>query len=435
MEILLKNVNFKYTNFEGKIAIALSGGRDSMCLLDFLANLPKRKYELLAINIEHGIRGEASIRDSKFVYEYCQSKGIKLISEKINSVEYATENKISVETSARLLRYEVFERILSSGEADLIALAHHADDVCETMLMRIFRGTGIDGLAGIQEREKYIRPFLNISREDIDGYVSRNNVPYVEDETNQDSDYTRNFIRNQLIPLISSKWENYRKSLLRLSKTAKEYADFFDKVAPKPCVENGEVSLDVNELNKCELPVKKHAIRKAICILSDGVDFEESNLNDVLNLLNSKNGACVHLANGLRAYKEYEKLVFVISNNITDSPKPFKKGEFEFAGKVWEIVPRTNETLRFDITKIPTESVIRKRADGDIFTRFGGITTSLGDYYTNKKVPKRLRDEYPVIAVGNRILVTPIEISEDVRSSGENEYTLKRIDKLQKDVK
>lgn len=425
MEILLKRVNFKYADFEGKIAVALSGGRDSMCLLDFLSKLPNKKFELLAINVEHGIRGTSSLRDSEFVRDYCLQKGIKLISEKVNSIEYATENKISVETSARQLRYKVFEKVLSSGEADLIALAHHSDDLCETVLMRIFRGTGIDGLVGIQERENYIRPFLNISREDINEYALRNSVPYVDDESNDDSDYTRNFIRNELMPLISSKWENYRKSLLRLSKTSKEYTDYFDKISPKPSVESGVVTLAVDELIQSELPVKKHSIRKAVALMCDGVDFEESNLSDVLNLLTAKNGACVHLANGLRAYKEYDKLVFATTKDTSNFEIPFREGEFEFSGRVWEIVPRTNERLRFDITKIPSGSVIRNRVDGDTFTRFGGITSSLGDFYTNKKIPKRLREEYPVIACGKSVLVTAVEIADEVKASGENEYTLR----------
>lgn len=425
MENILENIYFEYKALRGKVAVAVSGGKDSMCLLDVLSRFPNRNFELLAINIEHGIRGENSKRDSKFVSDYCLKKGIKLISESVDSISYAKQSKISLETSARLLRYQCFENLLASGEADYIALAHHQDDLCETMLMRIFRGTGINGLIGIQNRDNYIRPLLSLTREDIEKYVSENNIPFVTDETNDDNDYTRNFVRNELLPAIEGRWSDYRKSLIRLSKTAKEYTDYFDKISPNPTVENGTVTLNISELIKVELPVKKHSIRKAVNILSSGVDFEETNLNDVLELLTQRNGACVHLANGLRAYKEYDKLVFALDFEKSVEPVPFKIGEFNFFGKVWEIVPRTTERLRFDITKIPEGSVIRQRANGDTFTRFGGITTSLGDYYTNKKIPKRLRNEYPVIAIGNLILVTPVEIADSVKSDGKNDYTLR----------
>lgn len=421
----MQKANFKYQNFEGKIAVAVSGGVDSMCLLDFLSRFPNRSYELLAVNVEHGIRGESSLRDSEFVKDYCNEKGIKLISERVNSLEYAVENKISVEMAARELRYKVFEKVLSEREADLIALAHHADDQVETVLMRIFRGTGIDGLAGIKTREPFIRPFLSVSRADIEAYAKRNDIPFVQDETNLESAYTRNFVRNELIPMIKSKWENFDKSLLRLSKTAEEYTAYFDKISPKPNCEGGVVKLDIKELADCDVAIKKHAIRRAVGMLTDGVDFEETNLNDIINLMTKNNGACVHLANGVRAFKEYDDLVFVKSRENINIDLPFKEGEFEFSGKVWEIVPRTTERVRFDITKIPKGSVIRGRADGDTFKRFGGITSSLGDFYTNKKIPKRLRDEYPIIAFGKNVLVTPWEIADEVKSDGQNEYTLR----------
>lgn len=421
----MQSVNFKHQNFKGKIAVAVSGGVDSMCLLDFLSRFPKRTFEVLAVNVEHGIRGESSLRDSEFVREYCEEKGIKLISEKVNALEYATEKKLSVETAGRELRYKIFDEILSSEKADLIALAHHLDDQAETILMRIFRGTGIDGLGGIGEKEAFIRPFLSVSRRDIEAYAKRNCIPFVQDETNFENAYARNFVRNELLPKIKSKWENVDKSLLRLSKIAEEYTAYFDKICPKPKVENGVVSLSIKELSECDVVVRKHSLRRAVAMLTDGVDFEENNLHDVLSLMTKTNGATVHLANGLKAFKEYENLVFAKSNDFQDVEFDFKAGEFEFAGRIWEIIPRTTESLRFDVTKIPQGSVVRGRAEGDVFTRFGGITSSLGDFYTNKKVPKRLRGEYPIIALGKTVLVTPLEIADQVKSEGQNEYTLR----------
>lgn len=413
---------------QGKVAIALSGGADSMCLMSILCAMPERNFDLAVINVEHGIRGEESIADSDFVRDYATKQGLAYRQVNVDVPKYALENKVSYETAGRILRYRAFDEALSDGFADYICLAHHLDDLCETVLMRIFRGTGLDGLKGIQSRDRFIRPLLECTRKEIDEYVSEHNIPYRQDQTNFESDYTRNYLRNVVLPAVESKWTDYRESILKLSVRAKENEEFLTSIAPRFSIDGSCVYLKIDELKSVDRVLQKHAVRQAVKTLNGGVDFEEKNLEDVLSFLSAKNGARLDLADKIKVWKEYDKLVFERFTESKSESTPFKVGVFDFAGEKWVIRKRTDETVRFDLRKIPENAVIRPRKDGDKFTKFGGKQMSLGDFYTEKKVPKRLRDRFPVIAVGNTVLVTPVEISDLVRVDDEQTiaYVLKK---------
>lgn len=430
MENIYQCVFNEVCHLKGTLAVAVSGGADSMCLLTILSAMKNVDFKLIALNVEHGIRGESSLKDTELVLEYTKKLGIECITKSINTLEYQATYKVSLESAGRILRYRFFDEVLESKKADYILLAHHLDDLTETIIMRIFRGTGLEGLKGIQNRDRFIRPLLKVSKAEIYDYVLRNNIPYREDESNADINYTRNFIRNELMPRVEERWKDYRKSLLKLSERAKENEEFLMTLAPKPKVIDNAVYLNIDELTKSHIVLQKFAIRQAVNIINGGVDFEENNLNDVLELIKLSNGARVDLANGIRATKEYDLIVFEQYNPIEFETILFKVGEFRVGNDNWSIKKYEGVGIRFDINKIPENAVIRLRDSGDTFTRFSGITSSLGDFYTDKKVPKRLRDRYPIIAVGNTVLVTPIEIARSVMvddESVENVYTLVKL--------
>ena len=184
-------------SFAGKtIGVALSGGRDSVALA---YALKKADVSLIAVNVEHGIRGESSVNDSKFVEEFCKKYDIPLLSFSVDVPSFCKQNGYTTEQGARILRYDIFDKVLSDGKCDFIALAHHADDQVETVFMRIIRGTGVRGLCGMSAVSgKYIRPLLDCTREDINDFIAKNELPYVDDETNFDTDYTRNFCARNL---------------------------------------------------------------------------------------------------------------------------------------------------------------------------------------------------------------------------------------------
>ena len=208
------------TPFETRrvVGVALSGGRDSVAL--FYA-LKQAGENIVAINVEHGIRGENSLKDSEFVKEFCKAQGVKLYSFSVDVPTFAKAQGYTIEQAARVLRYQVFDKAVEDGLCDIVAIAHHADDLAETLLMRILRGTGTKGLVGMRAFDgRYIRPLLDFTREDINAYIEANNLPYVDDETNDDLAYTRNYLRAELARL-KERYPDMEAAFARLSRVAR----------------------------------------------------------------------------------------------------------------------------------------------------------------------------------------------------------------------
>ena len=213
--------------YKGKLGVAVSGGMDSMVLLDLCRKVQKK---LVVINIEHGIRGQESISDSDFVQSYCRLCGVEYMRFSFNTLEEMKPGE-SVELAARRLRYDVFYRLLAEKTVDAIALAHHADDNAETLLMRIFRGTGIHGLIGMGERKGFVRPLLGVPHKDIEAYATEHRIPYVTDSTNLVDDCTRNYIRHEIMPKILALYPGAVEAFTRLSENAKEADEYIFSIS------------------------------------------------------------------------------------------------------------------------------------------------------------------------------------------------------------
>ena len=187
------------------IICAFSGGADSVSLLWALHALQSR-YGLAvsALHVNHGIRGEEAVRDEAFCHDFCLTRGISFYVERVDAPAYAREKHVSLETAARILRYEVFMR-LQQQERALIATAHTAGDNAETVIFRMARGTGLTGLSGIPPmREGIIRPILTVLPETVRAALDELGLSHVEDSTNQDTAYTRNYIRAEVIPRLET---------------------------------------------------------------------------------------------------------------------------------------------------------------------------------------------------------------------------------------
>ena len=198
----------KFVKNNQTIAVALSGGADSVALLHYMLSF-SRLYpiKVIALNVEHGIRGEQSKNDTAFVSELCKKLNIELLKYEVDSPAYAKEHKLTIEQAARALRYDCFFDAIKTKKCHKIATAHHLSDNFETVLFNIFRGTGLKGLYGISDdRDNIIRPLLNVSRREIDEYIEKNAIPYVEDSSNKDNNFSRNYLRNEVIPKILEKY-------------------------------------------------------------------------------------------------------------------------------------------------------------------------------------------------------------------------------------
>ena len=417
------NMNVNLTNFvakNDKVAVALSGGSDSMALLHFLlANSKTIGYEVLAINVEHGIRGESSIKDTNFVKDYCENNGVELLCYKVDCPKYAKENNLSIEQAGRKLRYEFFYNAIKENICNKVATAHHLKDNAESVLFNILRGSGLKGAVGIKENycNQIIRPFLSVSKTEIEEYIKKNNIPFVTDESNFSLDYTRNFLRLKILPLIEEIFPEAEKSLFRFSEIARVEDEFLDKLALE--------SIAIKE-NKITLPltIEKAIFNRAIIIILKmlGIekDWEKTHIDIAFNLIRLQNGAKANLKNGVVAVREYDCLAFYKEESKLLEIVPFALGEIMFGNSKLLIENSNEQNLKNgfygDLNKIPNGAVIRTRQDGDIFEKFGGGTKKLNDYFTDVKIPQLERDQVPLLAHENQILaIFGVAISNKIK--------------------
>ncbi len=399
------------------IAVAVSGGKDSMCLLDALVKVKDSKNIIVkAVNVDHGIRGLDSENDSLFVKNYCANLGVELKSFKVDAVKFSKENGYTLEEGARFLRYDIFKNLISEGFCDFVATAHHLTDNYETVLFNLLRGSGISGLKGIRNlKNGIIRPLSNVSRLEIENYIAINNIPYVEDLTNQDLSFTRNYIRKKVCPIIDEKFPNAEKAIKRLSDIARSEDEFLQELADSYIEQKDEKYYFDKTLHPVIIK------RLSITILKNlGVskDYENVHLEDILKLTSLKSGSKIVLPKGVIAVNEYDKIAVYkekVYNEFINYE--YSLGEFEFQGIKISISSKGGEgSLSFDGDKIPLGATIRTRKEGDVFTKFGGGTKKLKDYFIDKKIPQSKRDNIPLIAYKNEVfLIFGVEISDKIK--------------------
>ena len=211
--------------FSGKrIAVAISGGADSVALLHYLKSRENEcGYTLFAVHCEHGIRGEESIADMWFVQEYCRKLAVELKIFTQDCPARSTREKISLETAARLFRRECFLSLIEEEQADFIATAHHQNDEAETVLFRIARGASLTGASGMKEVDGWLlRPFLSWKKADILEYVATHGLAFCTDSTNADTEFTRNRLRAEVLPTLESAVRGATENLARFAEKAAE---------------------------------------------------------------------------------------------------------------------------------------------------------------------------------------------------------------------
>lgn len=215
-----------------RVGVAVSGGSDSMALLSMLKSLKEKlNIELFVLHINHSIRGEESDRDEQFVQDFCKENGLPFYCKRVDALGYTQENKLSLEQGARILRYHAFAKFKQELNLDVICLAHHKEDQAETLLMHIGRGSGLKGLVGMEYKNSYFaRPLLCLNKQEIMDFLKSNLIAYVDDSTNQDDEYSRNFVRHNLIPAYKEKYSGVVDNLCSLSAMAKETNEFLSLI-------------------------------------------------------------------------------------------------------------------------------------------------------------------------------------------------------------
>ena len=234
MENILKTINeFNLIQEDEVICVATSGGSDSMALLHYLNLLSKEKgFEVIAVTINHHIRENAE-KDVNLVSKFCKENGIRVYRFDINAPKLAETQKESLEKVARDARIKIFNSLIEKNIADKVAIAHHQKDQAETILINLFRGSGLSGAKGMTVKSNhFILPLLNTSKQAILDYCLTNDIPYVEDETNLDNSFTRNYVRNLILPLIEKKWPNAVEKICAFGNDCEDVENFISTQIP-----------------------------------------------------------------------------------------------------------------------------------------------------------------------------------------------------------
>ena len=228
------------------VLCAVSGGADSVCLLHLLWK--RTELTVTAAHFEHGLRGEESLRDARFVEAFCAGRGIPLVLEHGDAGAFSREKGLGIEEGARLLRYAFLERTAAERGCDWIATAHNANDNAETMLLNLCRGAGTKGLCGIPPRRGIIvRPLLGCTREEIEQYLKENGLPHVEDSSNASEDYSRNLLRNRVGPVLRQLNPRFAESFGKASALLRQDEDCLAALAEdfiRECFEGGRLPVD-----------------------------------------------------------------------------------------------------------------------------------------------------------------------------------------------
>ena len=295
----------KYNMIENgeKVVLAVSGGPDSICMLDILNDIKNDEtidinFEIVVAHVNHMIRKEAE-EDEKYVKKYCEEKQIEFYSKSIDVQKMANNNKIGVEEAGRKARYDFFDEILERTNAQKIAIAHNKNDKVETVLMHILRGSGINGLKGIEaKRGKYIRPLIECERNEIEDYCSKKNLQPRIDKTNFENEYTRNKVRNLLIPYIQKEFNpNLIKTIDRLSNLVAEEEKYMDKQVEKVYKEmlisesENEIQLRLKTFNIQEKVIKSRIILYTITrLFGNSKGLEKIHIEDIIKLCSNNIG-------------------------------------------------------------------------------------------------------------------------------------------------
>lgn len=388
-----------------KILIALSGGPDSVFLLHFF-NKFKNKYKIFlgAVHINHLLRGNNSDRDEIFCKAICNELDIPIYTVKANVKLYAKRNKCSLEIAGRNIRYEYFEKILSSQKYSKIATAHNADDNAETVLLNLIKGTGINGIAGIPvKRDKITRPILCLTKKEILEYLEDNKFEYRIDESNLSNEYERNFLRNDVIPLIQKNLNpSFTENILNSSLNFQRFNLLIEKMLSELKFE-----IDIKKNKYFTLPVKhfeavdEFLISQLIKNLIDKNFNLQSNSDDLKKIFLIKNkqaGKSEELSNNLLVLKERDKII--ITKRKPDKKNAYKSIQIGKSIKVDDKNLSINEVIKSKVKigknkniefisgdKVNDVFTIRTWQNGDKFYPIGMKgTKKISDYLNEIKI-------------------------------------------------
>jgi tRNA(Ile)-lysidine synthase len=414
---------------EDTVIIGVSGGADSLCLLHVLNTLKKElNIKLFAAHLNHQFRGVEADMDAEFVEKTCIAWDIPYIIRTFDVSSYAKEQGLSSEEAGREIRYKLFDEVKEAIKGNKIAVAQNSNDNVETILMRLIRGTGLEGLKGIDAvRDDIIRPLLDQDRQSIEEYCKQNNLEPRIDKTNLQPIYLRNKIRLELIPYLKQRFNpSINDAIIRLGQVVREENNYLEQQTIELLnsmgdIKENSIGINTERLKQLHPAMQKRLLRKAVeGIVSSLNGFEYKHFQGIIELFDKGTGAAIELPKDLKAYISYENLIISKKIENTDKKCYYKlKYDYDnFIDKINEIlrvkiinikelsaVPKSFNTVYIDFDKIKNELVVRSREQGDVFSPIGMRgSKKLKDYFIDKKIPKEKRDQVMLLADGDEIV-------------------------------
>ena len=440
---------YNMINPTDKIVVGLSGGADSVCLITALCEYQKRFYggvgNLFAVHVHHMIRGSEADEDEQFAAELCKKLGVSYISFKKDIKQYAKEQNMSLEEAGRTFRYECFENVCREKKCNKIAVAHNKNDLAETVLFNVIRGSGLKGMSGILPvRGKIIRPLLDTKRNEIEAILAELHQDYRTDSTNSSLDYDRNKIRHVILPCLE---EINSEAVSHICQTAKEAENSYRYIHEEAlagyegiCEDDAgekQVTLDINTIFKLNPVLQEHMVHEAIGDVAGAKkDISRKNVMSVTNLIYQDTGKTVDLPYGIRARRSYDKLIISNKHYENKEYNMIVEGEGEYPipdrGKLRIkfiknsdnlVISKNMYTKMADYGKITDTLCVRTPQEGDYITIDSkGNTKKLSRVFIDNKIDREDRKTWPVVASGNHVIwVVGLRYSEAFKIEGDTD--------------
>jgi len=414
-----------------RVLVGLSGGADSTCLLTVLQRLAEKQgITVGAFHVNHGIRGEEADRDELFSRDLCECFEIPFFAVRENVPNRAKEWQTGEEEAGRRVRYETAERIAKEHGYDKIALAHHRNDVAETLLFHLFRGSSTGGLASIPaKRGAVIRPLLGCDRAEIEAYLEENGILFCTDITNEETEYTRNKIRHRIVAYAEA--EINERAVRHMAETAAELSeleDYLAKETEEVCRRaediDGGLAISVTVLVGVHKVLRRRAIHRLIGqVAGSKKDITKEHVEAVLRLLDGQSGRRVSLPYGLVGGRDFDRIfIKTEGNRVEKTETPVRKveipGEYPlgstgetlsfriFPYKKNAEIPKNEYTKWFDYDKIRGTLCLRTYCEGDRLGMQKG-TKTVKSVWVEHKVPVAKRKQRVLLSDEEQVLWVP----------------------------
>ncbi len=442
-----------------KLIVGVSGGTDSLVLLHILKQLaPRLDITLHAATLDHQLRGEESAGDVRYVEQICREWGVVLTIGQADVKRLAREHQLGIEAAARLARYDFMADVAHMQGASTVAVAHHADDQAETVLLHLLRGAGVHGLAGMGLRSSVpnhvdlslIRPMLRVSRAEIEAYCEQHQLAARYDSSNADTSLLRNAIRLEVLPFLTGYSPHVKPALARLAEIAAVEDDYvqqhvllFTKSAAVT-VSRQQISVDRDAFRGLHAALQRRVLLWMAAQLGQTQDTSANLVLDAIEMaMHGRQGAIGLLGGGIRLRVEYNLLLVEVEERAaTEHHTPLLPAEFDEPINIpssnilvgWTLYvtldqPQNAASVCGIAVPNGSQIVLRTRQDGDIFYPLGmeGHSQKLSRWMVNRKIQQTLRDQIPLLVVDDVVAAICVNGAWTVSETFAIRNTLERI--------